>query len=309
LRLREKKKGRKKGKLHLDSIDIREVLDDLNIHYTEAGKNVSDGWIGVSCPFCNDQSNHLGVNLIHKTVSCFKCGTSGTVIKYLAEELRSFNKAISVLGDAVPRELRSFDTQARERSVKVELPKEAHRKITKYHAGYLVGRNFDPMEIGDLYNLHYCGPLGNWANRIIVPIVRQYRLVTFTSVDISDDTNIRYKHLGKEDSIIHAKEWLFGLEHTDGHSVIVVEGLFDMMRIGPGAVCTFGTKVTPEQIKLLSKFNVVKVLFDGDDAGRVNGDRLANNLAPFCDVRLFTMPEGDDPDKLSKDDIRQIKES
>jgi len=307
--MRQRQKNKRKGKLHLGNIDIREVLDDLHIYYTEAGKNVSDGWIGTSCPFCDDTSNHLGINLNSKTISCFKCGTSGTVIKYLSEELRDFSKAISILNDAVPRELRSFDQQQRGNAVHVELPKEAKREITPQHAGYLQERGFDYKALNDMYNLHYCGPISAWANRIIVPVIKNYRLITFTSADISDDSHLRYKHLSEEKSIISVKHHLFGLEHTDGHSVIVVEGLFDLFRIGEGCVATFGTKVTPDQKLLLSKFNVVKILFDGDAAGRLNGAKLADELAPFCDVRLFELPMGTDPDTMSPEDIEVVRSS
>lgn len=308
--MRQRRTGKNKGRLPIDNIDIREVLDEVNIYYTEGGKNVSSGWIGVTCPFCDDQTNHLGINLTHKTISCFKCGTTGTVIKYLSEELRSFNKAITILGDAVPRELRDFsDSTDIERVSHVELPKKASRKITEYHAGYLQSRGFDYQELTDRYNLHFCGPLGKWRNRIIIPVVKGYRLITFTSADISDETNIRYRHLEDELSIIPIKHHLFGLEHTDRHSVIVVEGLFDQFRIGEGCVATFGTKVTAEQKALLAKFSTVKILFDGDDSGRKNGERLANELAPFCDVQIFDLPDGMDPDKLSDDEIREIKEA
>ena len=306
--MRQIQKRKNKRKLHLSNIDIREVLDDLGIFYTESGKNVSDGWIGTTCPFCDDHSNHLGINLRSKTISCFKCGTTGTVIKYLSEELRDFNRAITILGNAVPRELHSEDQQYKENAVHVELPKEAKREITPYHAGYLKERGFDYQTLNDLYNLHYCGPVGEWANRIIVPVIKNYRLITFTSVDISDESNMRYRHLKDEESIIPIKHYLFGIEHTDGNSCIVVEGLFDMFRIGPGAVCSFGVKLTSEQKKLLSKFNKIIIAFDGDDAGRIGGEKLANDLSIFADVNLLTLPNGKDPDSLSKNDIKQIRQ-
>lgn len=304
---RIQKKSKRKGKIQIENIDIREVLDEIGVYYTESGKNVSDGWIGTACPFCGDESNHMGINVRSKTVSCFKCGTTGTVIKYLSEELGSFNKAIEILGDAVPRELISFDEEERSRAIKVELPKNASSKITQYHAGYLESRGYDYQELMDKYNLHFCGPVGKWRNCIIVPVVKQYRMITFTSVNISDEANIRYLHLEEEKSIIPIKDYLFGIEYTDGNSCIVVEGLFDKLRIGDDAVCTFGTKVTGPQKKMLSKFNIVKILFDGDDAGRVNGDRLANELAPFCDVRLFELPDGTDPDDLDSAEVEEIK--
>lgn len=309
MRQKRRRSSKRQGKLNLDSIDIREVLDDLHIHYTESGKNVSDGWIGVACPFCDDSSNHMGINLAHKTISCFKCGEPGTVIKYLSEELRSFNKAIQILGDAVPRELRSFETEKTGGVSRVELPKEASRKITPYHAGFLEDRGYDWKDISDRYNMHFCGPIGIWRNRIIVPVIKSYKLITFTSVDISDETDMRYRHLKDEESIIPIKHHLFGLEFTDNHTAIVVEGFFDQLRFGDGAVATFGTTVTPEQKRLLSKFSVVKICFDGDEAGRKGGQKLANDLAPFCEVKIFDLPEGTDPDKLPPEDIKSIKES
>lgn len=307
MRQHEKKKGTK-GKIQIESVDIREVLEDLNIHYTETGKNVSSGWIGTSCPWCDDVSNHLGINLESKIVTCFKCGSSGNIINYLAEELNSFAKALDILRSSVPRELKSFTTSEKERSVYVELPKEASTKITPYHAGYIESRNFDYEQLTKMYSLHFVGPVGKWKNKIIVPFIKNYKLITFTSIDISDETEIRYNHLAKEKSIIHVKEWLFGIEHTNKRQVIVTEGFFDMCRFGYGAVCTFGTTVTSEQKKLLSKFDIVKIVFDGDDAGRSGAEKLANDLSLFCDVRIFDIPDGLDPDKLSEKEIKYIKE-
>jgi len=295
-------------KIPLNQIDIRGIFDNLGIPYTEKGKNVSHGWIGVTCPFCDDLSNHLGIHLKTGTCSCFKCGETGTIIKYLSEKLNSFNKAIQVLENSIPRELRSLlEERKKEKITRVNLPKEAKRQITPYHAGYLHSRNFDYKKVTEKYNLHFCGPVGDWANRIIVPIINNYRLVTFTSVDISDETRMRYKHLKAEKSVIPVKEYLFGLEHTDGHSCCLTEGLFDQFRIGSGAVCSFGVKLTPKQIKLLSKFKRVLICFDGDETGRKGANKIANDISVFCDVEILNLPEGTDPDKLSKDDIEFIR--
>jgi len=305
--MRHAQRKKRQGRIPLDQIDIREVLDDLDIYYSESGKNVSDGWIGVSCPFCDDDSNHLGIHIRDKVVSCFKCGTTGNIIKYLSEELNSFSKAIQLLGDSVPRELKVFGNEIAQRAINVDLPKEAINKIPDVHYGYLQNRGFDPQKLTDKYNFQFCEFIGDWRSRIIVPIVHSYRLVTFTSIHVAKDSKLRYKHLPAEKSIIPIKHYLYGLEHTNKHSCVVVEGLFDMFRIGDGAVCVFGTKITPEQTRLLSKFNKVVIAFDGDDAGRVSGEKLANNLAPFCDVKLLSLPEGLDPDKLSSEDIEEVR--
>lgn len=304
---RRGRRKKRKNRIPIEQIDIREVLDEIGVYYTEEGKNVSHGWIGTTCPFCSDESNHFGINLKSKTGACFKCGTKGSVITYLSEILNSFEKALDLLRRFVPREYKSFDDYEERRSVCVDLPKEASRKITPYHAGYLHDRNFDYNDLCDLYNLHFCGPIGKWSNRIIVPVTRNYQLITFTSVDISDEAVIRYKHLSAEESIIHVKEWLYGIEHTNGNSCVIVEGYFDMLRIGPGCLCNFGTKVTSEQKRMLAKFNKVVIAFDGDNAGRSGADNLANDLAVFTDVEVLDLPDGKDPDSLCEDDIKFIR--
>lgn len=309
MRRSRKKKFNNRNSLSLESIDVRELLGDLNIYYTESGKNVSEGWIGVQCAFCDDQSNHMGIHTESKVISCFKCGKTGTIVSYLSAVLNSTQKALSVVKGSIPRELKSFKTGSKTHALRVELPKEATQEPSKYHKAYLKSRRFSAKRLIDRYNLYFCPPYGKWANRIIVPVIKNYRLITFTSVDISTETRLRYRHEKDERSVIPIKHYLFGLDWTDGHSVIITEGLFDMLRIGDGAVCTFGVIPTAEQKRLLSKFDIVKIAFDGDKYGRNGAEKLANDLAAFSDVRIFDLPEGSDPDKLSKSDIKILKES
>lgn len=301
------KRNVKQKKVHLENVDIREVLDEIEVFYTEHGKNVSYGWIGTECPWCDDSSNHLGICLASPVVSCFKCGKKGNYISFISEILGSMGKALEVLQSNCPRELKTCIYDRKSRASHVSLPKNAKKNPSKYHAGYLNYRNFNYQDLCGLYNLHFVGPVGDWKNRIIVPILRNYRLVTFTSIDISDETFIRYKHLSIEESIYHAKEVLFGIEHTNKQVCVLVEGLMDMFRIGPGCVCAFGTKVTSDQKKILSQFGKVVIAFDGDDAGRENADTLASDLCIFTDVEVLDLPEGDDPDKLCPDDVKFIR--
>ncbi len=304
MRQREKKH---KGRIPLDQIDILEVLDELSIDYRESGKNVGVGWVGVCCCFCGEDGFHLGINLQAKTCTCFKCGTTGNIISYLAEELNSFPKAMEILGNSVPREMRLFEEKSPERSVTVALPKEATKKIGKYHARYLNERGYSWKELTEKYDLHFCSPGSYWSNRIIVPVKKRGRLITFTSIDIADDSFLRYKHLSDDQSVISIKQYLFGLDFAKGNSVCLVEGLFDQFKIGDGCVCGFGVVLTAEQKLLLAQFQKVVIAFDGDSAGKVGAEKIANDLATFCDVEILDLPEGSDPDKLSKEDVRYVR--
>jgi DNA primase len=51
----------------------------------------------------------------------------------------------------------------------------------------------------------------------------------------------------------------------------------------------------------------VIIAFDGDDAGRTGANKLANDIATFCDVEILDLPDGKDPDTLDADDIKYIQ--
>lgn len=300
-------KFRKGPRLPIDNVDIRSLLESTNIHYRESGKNISAGWIGVNCPWCDDQSEHLGINLKSKTVSCWKCGQTGTIISYLAKEVGSFPESLNIIKQYIPRELQ-FESEKEKSGVsEVLLPKNSKVGLSEYHKEYLRKRRFNPDYLEEKYHLHHVGPVGKYSNRIIVPIMKNMQLLTFTTISIHDDSKIRYLHLEEELSIIPVKKLLYGEEYTDGHNIIPVEGIFDFWRIGDGAVPLFGVKVTSEQKKLLAKYANIKPVGDGDKEGWKFNRFLAEELSPFCNVNFFDLEEGVDPDQLTEEEIKYIK--
>lgn len=308
VQIRKENKGR--IKLNLDHIDIREVLDHCGIAYDESGKNVSNGWLGTRCPFpqCPDNSNHMGISLTSPVITCYACGNKGNYLTYLGIKLGDFNQAIDILNKFTPRELRIYKKEENEFNVvHVDLPEYAEKQIPESHARYIKSRGHDPEELTLMYDLYFC-EYGKWQDRIIVPIYNRNRLITFTSVDINEESGLRYMHLKKEESIIHCKNYLYGLEQCTGRTVCVVEGYFDKLRIGTGCVCTFGTIITPHQKKLLTQFDKSIILFDGDDPGWKAGKQLAHDMSSHQEVELITLEEGMDPDKLPKEDIKQLKQ-
>jgi len=298
------------NKIPLDLIDITELLDELDIDYTENGKNVSDGWIGVRCPFCDDLSNHLGIRKDSGVITCWKCGETGTIIKYLAEELHSYKNAITVIKKAVPKKLKLKVKEEKEHAISVKLPEYTLDRPLLSHINYLEKRGYNPKELTEKYNLKFVGniPESKWRNRIIVPIYYRRRLITFTSIDVLSEKS-NYMHLSDKKSVVGIKEHLYGLEYAQGHDVVgIVEGLFDKFRIGDGSVTSFGTRVTEKQKKQLRQFRKLIILFDGDMAGRTGAYTLAKDMSPFMEVIIGYLPAGLDPDKLDEKDIKTIKE-
>ena len=60
--------------MNFQDFDIINYLENREIDYHKAGeKNVGKGWININCPFCDDPSWHLGINLKSKFFNCYIC--------------------------------------------------------------------------------------------------------------------------------------------------------------------------------------------------------------------------------------------
>ena len=139
--------------------------------------------------------------------------------------------------------------------------------------------------------------------------MRNFQLVTFTTIDIYDDSKSRYIHLSEEESIVPIKKLLYNVEYTNGVTVEVVEGLMDHWRFGDGSIPLFGVQYTQEQVKLLSKFQSIKIIGDGDKDGWNLNKKLSGELSALSKVKYFNLKPGIDPDKLDPEDIKYIKNS
>jgi DNA primase len=298
----------KKGqRLHVSNVDVRALLESLNIDYKESGKNIGKGWIGVCCPFCQEGNYHLGIHIESKVISCWKCGQTGSIVSFISKEIGSFPKALEAVKEHIPRELRIEPEDDKTGVSEVVFPPNVKPGLSQYHKNYLISRGFNPEYLEDKYHLHHVGPVGKHKNRIIVPILKRMQLLTYTTIDIHPDSKSRYIHLEEELSIIPVKKLIYGDEYTDGHNCIVVEGIFDYWRIGDGACTVFGVKFTAEQKHKISRYANVGVLGDGDEQGWKFNRSLSSELSPFCNVKFFDLEEGVDPDKLTKEEINFIK--
>ena len=76
----------------------------------------------------------------------------------------------------------------------------------------------------------------------------------------------------------------------------MVEGIFDVWKIGPGAVATFGIEVSSSQVRLLSKFEEVFVLFDNEPQALKNARKLRDDLLTLgSDSYVIKIPNMTDP--------------
>jgi DNA primase len=298
--------------INIESFDFERYLNVKGIPFDNQGKNVQSGWLAIQCPFCDDPSNHMGINPETNGVNCWRCPAKGTVIMIVMKiERLSSHRAILELQKYTHRELsnreRSFDpAQLSEDNLQVRLPSHSQKSFEQYHAEYLLGRGFDPDSLTKHYKLQFTNPISNYRMRIVVPIYMSRRLVSFTTRDVTGKAHIPWVH-GKPDHVILSpKECLYNID-TVTDTALVVEGASDVWRIGDGAVATFGDKYTVEQVRLLQKVKRAFILFDTESNAQENASKLAYDLSSFVsDVHIYQLDQGD-PGDLSDKDVLEIR--
>jgi DNA primase len=288
--------------MNVESFDILAYLQSRNIPYKTSGKNVSQGWVGVNCIYCIDGSNHLGINLQSKTFSCFKCSETGNAVKLVCSiDGVSVHSALDIIseysgGTYIPKE-KKFQT-------KTTLPIGASKKFPKSHLDFLIKRRYTE-EVIKTYDLYATGPVGIYNHRIIIPVFVNHRMVAFVGRDVTGNSDKPYWNSSDKYGTKDVKQTLYNMDNVIGNTVIIVEGILDAWRIGDGAVCTFGTKHTREQLRLLKGMHRVFVMYDADAVPIAH--KLAYDLSSFCkDVVVLELSEGD-PDEMKDDDVRALR--
>jgi len=294
-------------------INIAELYADHGIAIAPPNNShARSGWVNTHCPFCEGSRNfHLGYNSSRGYFYCWRCGWKPVRLS-LATLLNVSEIAAGVLArqyraTTVTREPESVPIVASD--IPTYMPK-GNRQISQQLGVFLRRRGFDPKRlIADwgLLGTDHRAERG-WTWRILIPIYFDRLLVSYTSRAIGNDVQPKYRTCPRRLETIHHKHVLYGLDKVVGDTVAVVEGPMDVWRLGFGAVATFGTQVTPPQRVLLRRFKRIFIVFDGDSAGQVAGEKLAWQMSGFgLDVQQITLPPDEDPGSLSPDSVSTLR--
>ena len=293
------------------AFDIFAFLDDYEIPYKTSGKNVSRGWIEISCPFCDDPSTHLGINLDSKLFHCWICSSKGGPAKLIRALTKcSWEQAKNTVEKYVDWSQVDFtdsDLAPKKLKLPIEFNPITPNTIPELVKNYLQDRNFDPEELTRRFNLYYPGPIGTYKLRLIIPITYRNRLVNFCGRDVTGKASSRWHNCPNTDAEIPLNSLLYGIEEIlEGESVILVEGIFDQWRLGYGAVATFGTKVTSEQALLLQRKKPSKIFLVGDsDVTQEMYENIARKLW-FSEVEAIYLNSDGDPADLSPTEAQYL---
>ncbi|MBU1067116.1 hypothetical protein KKE60_04985 [Patescibacteria group bacterium] len=300
---------------NIEQFDIKSFFDSEEIEYLEHGKNVASGWIGISCPFCGDYSNHCGINLKTNLFSCWVCSEKGNIIKLVKEIKKiSYKAAQSLLNSHVYTNMyyqpdsnyQSGIDQVIQASKVLIYPRYTLQEIPEIHKKYLISRNFDPDFLKEKYKLKFTHNTGNYRFKIIVPIFINKKDVSWIAVDvIRKGLTAPYIKCPLEMSIVSANNCLYNIDSAKT-TAILVEGITDVWRCGDGVIASMTKFITPEQILLLEQKGIKKVFVMYDSDAVNSAKKTANKLSGLFETEVIELSEGD-PADLSSEEVSEIR--
>jgi len=291
-------------------IDILSLLDELGVDYETEGKNISGGWIGLNCPFCDDPSNHLGINIETGSVSCWRCGKK-SIIRLVKNLVGLRVKNVDMI---LARHRRKRYEQGRNltaiqgslEDVQTTFPSSAKKVFPELHLEWLKKRKYNPAEVIKRYDLYAVYQTGKYKYRIVAPIYFRGQLVSFVARDVTEEAEHPYLNCPNEDSVIPVKRCLYNIDSVR-KTALVVEGITDVWRIGRGTVATFGIEFTKAQVNMLSGLDKVFVMFDAETQAIKQARKFAAMATSVVkSVEIIEMESGD-PDSLRENFVRNLR--
>ena len=287
-------------------MNVQSVLQEIGVICVGVGhKHGRSGWINFDCPFCGRGSKkyHMGFNTAGKYTHCWKCGKHSLYDTFL--ELGIGKSTIrSVIAEIRPENALK---EKKALGAEVRLPKRVGPLLGAHKRYLRRERHLDPDEMVRLWGLLGTGISSQLPWRIIVPILFQGRLCSWTSRAIGDQITKRYHSAMPHEEVICHKDLLLGEDYCR-FSVIIHEGPFDVFSTGPGAVCTFGTTFSPAQILKLSKYSRRIVCYDSSPDAQERARKLVQQLSPFPGETFNVMLQtGKDTNEADEDEVEELR--
>lgn len=269
---------------------------------------------------CWDRKTKLAINVEKGKFQCWLCQYRGSAIRLVRDfEHISWEQAEEFLVSgtehtplsSVLAELSKLNYTFDDKPplYEIELPEyyeELHPSVYRIYRHYATIKRGLSWETIYRHKIGYCH-FGPFAFRIIIPIYQQGKLVSFAAraVTSKQEPKVRFPYKVEQSRILfnydlasHQKE------------MVLTEGIFQALRVGPQGVAVFGSKLSDAQMVLLSKAKAKRytVMFDADKPGQRGGLRVYNRLRDQFGnkrVKLVSLPEGD-PDEYEETELFRL---
>lgn len=298
-----------------NQIDFERFCRDNNLdHLTEGHHHCSTGWIQLHCPFCSggNYGYHMGYSLEKGNFSCWRCGGKKTWDVF-GRLLGTSDKKV------IGRTLRKYETDAKRKSISLaEIQRVRKRKcpeppdlqsLMKQHKKYLRKRGFNPRKLQKYWNIKATGPFGlEWKWRVVAPVYDLTgQICAYNGRIIREGIKPPYRFTANKDITVDPESVLYGLNQADFEKgAVIVEGMFDVWRMGPGCVGVFGIKWTEQQANILRNFKRRFIMFDPEPEAQKQAQKLARWLSVFKGETEIITGLGCDPGDLPQKEADNI---
>ena len=289
------------------------LFNDYNIEYDT---RVNKGWTNVTCPFCDDKTFNGGFNNAGDYYHCWKCG-GHNFKQALARTVNiPFNEIDTLIEQYAGRNsVLNTLNKKQAKATKLTLPTDT---FTPAERKYLKERNFSPKLLHEKYKIVGGGITGSWKYRIIIPLVLNGKIVSWTARTILSKQQQqklkipRYKNLSIEQSVVDPKSVLYNLDHCEDKIAVLTEGAFDVIRMGDGFFCSFGTELTQSQISMIKqRFKKVFIMFDNEEEAQAKARKFGLQIASIgVEVELVDCYEDfnkNDAGELNEKEVQIIR--
>lgn len=291
---------------------IVDILNNFDVDNWTSGKNVTRGWVNICCPFCDDGSNHCGINPSSEVFSCWRCGKTGHFVDLLVTLTGlPFSQCKEVISESSISFKERLEEEAPESdlvaTIEVKLPErfELITNDTNFPLldSYLERRNISRTTLIE----NECGVcrVGKYMNRMIIPVFYRSELASFQAADLTGFANLKYRSAPIEMGAIN--NFLYNYDRIkSGGRMIVEEGVLDVWRTGDEAVAAFTSTLTKEQRKLILAKNLEElyICLDCELVAYYKAVEMAKEFEAYIPVvEVVKLPFGKDPDELGREEI------
>jgi hypothetical protein len=283
---------------------IEELLEQHSVPFRRHGEHhhTTEHFINIDCPWCSPTTNRfrLGIHRDQLYCSCWTCGPH-PIADVLAEIVGLTKQEVY--------KLRSIVGHIREK----QFPKDRKLLIPvgveglqPAHKQYLIKRGFDPEEIVRLWKVQGLGIAAQLQWRLFVPIYYCGTMVSWTTRSIATNSQKRYVSAAPNQEKMSHKTLLYGVDFTR-HSCVVHEGPLDVWSTGPGAVCTFGTVYTLQQIEKIAKYPVRAICFDNEPTAQMAARNLCRSLKNYPGETTNVVLNAKDSAEAKRSEIKSLR--
>jgi len=282
-----------------------ELLEEYDIPQAPEGhEHSTEGWVQFDCPFCGMDSRryHMGYNISGGFVNCWQCGAhsiASVLVEYTELPYKEIKKLLNELDATVTK------PEFHDAKTSLVLPSGIN-KLKTAHIHYLSSRGYDYHEIQRLWQIKGIGIKGNLRWRLFIPILYQNKVVSWTTRALSDKVSHKYISAKPKQELIPHKNILYGMDYVR-HTAVIVEGPLDAWAVGPGAVATFGTAFTKQQVLELLRVPRKIICYDNEKEAQKQAKKLCDALGGFGGDVLNVQLDSKDPGEANPKELKKLR--